>query len=317
MMSYEAKEDNEGRGVKEGKGDIKGKERNVENVETTGSTKDPKTIESSGNIGSTGNVTKWKAIRYDGTACEEMEDAIAAEFALTVMLNREEFATIVCSPTHIKELVFGFLASEGMIREAAQVKRLELDLERGFAHVELAALPSVSRSKVSKRFIGSCCGKSRQFYFYNDMLTARTVKTSLTLTASRCMELMEKLQAESGDFKSTGGVHNAALATGEGLLAVMTDIGRHNALDKLFGYALLKRIKTFDKTIVFSGRLSSEVVLKAAKIGCGILISKSAPTDLALRLAEDLGITCVGFVRGGSLSIYTHPRRIIINGLLP
>lgn len=256
------------------------------------------------------HLSSWRAIRYDGNNSVEIDDPIAVEFALTINLDREEFATMVCSPSRLRELVYGFLASEGVIREASGVKELLLDRERGYAHVELAAKPGISRDKAAKRFIGSCCGKSRQFYFYNDMLTARTIMTRTTITAAQCVSLMEKLQASSNDFHSSGGVHNAALAFGDELLSVMTDIGRHNALDKLYGYCLLNGLKTSDKAIVFSGRLSSEVVLKAAKMGCGILLSKSAPTDLALRLADDLGITCVGFIRNGKCNVYTHRERI-------
>jgi len=266
-----------------------------------------------------GNLSVWGAMRYRGDTgqFEALDDQIATEFALTVKLDGEEFATIVCSPSHLRELVYGFLASEGMIREAAQVKRLHIDEDSGFAYAELTGQPSVAREKVSKRFIGSCCGKSRQFYFHNDMLTARTVMNRGTWTPEQCISLMEQLQEESSDFHSSGGVHNAALADGDGLLAVMTDVGRHNALDKLYGYCLLHRIGTGSKAIVFSGRLSSEVVLKAAKMGCGMLLSKSAPTDLALRLAHDLGITCVGFIRGSQFTVYTHAERIVINHSLP
>lgn len=266
-----------------------------------------------------GNLTSWRAERYQSgdIRMEEVEDAIAKEFALTIVLDGEEFATIVCSPSHLLELVYGFLASEGIIREAGQVSSLEVDEERGYAYAKLAGQPSMSRDKVAKRVIGSCCGKSRQFYFHNDMLTARTIMTRERTEADRCLRLMERLQAMSADFHMSGGVHNAALAEGEELLAAMTDIGRHNALDKLFGYCLLRGMRASDKTIVFSGRLSSEVVLKAAKMGCGLLLSKSAPTDLALRLAEDLGITCGGFIRGGKMTVYTHPERIVMNRSLP
>lgn len=267
-----------------------------------------------------GNLTTWRAVRYIGGGNEQMEeidDPIAAELALTVKLDGEEFATIVCSPSHLRELVFGFLASEGIIRVPGQVEKLTIDEERGYAYLKLTGLPSISRDKMAKRWIGSCCGKSRQFYFHNDMLTARTIMTRYTMRAEQCMKLMELLQASSIDFHRSGGVHNAALADGDKLLSVMTDIGRHNALDKLYGYCMLQGVKPEGKAIVFSGRLSSEVVLKAAKMGCGILLSKSAPTDLALRLAEDLGITCAGFIRMGGMTVYTHPERIIMNHSLP
>lgn len=266
-----------------------------------------------------GNLTTWVAKRYRGDTgqFEALDDQVATEYALTVKLDGEEFATVVCSPTHLHELVYGFLASEGMIREAGQVKGLLIEQESGYAYTELAGKPSMDRGKVAKRFIGSCCGKSRQFYFHNDMLTARTIMTRKTLSPEQCISFMEQLESRSSDFHSSGGVHNAALAEGNELIAVMTDVGRHNALDKLYGYCLLHRIRTANKAIVFSGRLSSEVVLKAAKMGCGIVLSKSAPTDLALRLADDLGITCVGFIRGRQFTVYTHAERIVLNNVLP
>ncbi|MDQ6423204.1 formate dehydrogenase accessory sulfurtransferase FdhD [Paenibacillus sp. LHD-117] len=260
------------------------------------------------------NRTTWQTLHVDEDGgCHELEDEIATEFALTVRLNGEEFGTFVCSPTHLEELVYGFLASEGAIRSASQVKKLTIDSDRGYAYAELNGEPSVAKERSSKRFIGSCCGKSRQFYFHGDMLTARTVMSRITVTAEQCWSLMKQLQDSSVDFLSTGGVHNAALCTPDEMLAVRTDIGRHNALDKLYGYSLLGNERMGDKLIAFSGRLSSEVVLKAAKMGCGILLSKSAPTDLALNLAEELGITCVGFIRGKRLSVYTHRERLIIS----
>ncbi|TWD96525.1 formate dehydrogenase accessory protein FdhD [Neobacillus bataviensis] len=162
-----------------------------------------------------------------------------------------------------------------------------------------------------KRFIGSCCGKGRQFYFYNDVKTAKTILTKLTITPYQCHVLMKQLQESSAHFQKTGGAHNAALCTTDGIVITRTDIGRHNALDKLFGYCLIHGIPLKDKIIAFSGRISSEVLLKAAKIGVAIILSKSAPTNLALDLAEDLGITAIGFIRGGGFNVYTHQERIL------
>lgn len=130
------------------------------------------------------------------------------------------------------------------------------------------------------------------------------------MTAAECLTLMDHLQEESQHFKKTGGVHNAALATKNQLLKIRTDIGRHNTLDKLYGYMITEQIPAHDKVIVFSGRISSEVLLKISKMGIGMLISTSAPTNLALQLATDLRITTVGFARGTSLNVYTCPERI-------
>jgi FdhD protein len=257
-----------------------------------------------------GATVPWTAYKYDGQALLAQSDEIATEFPMTIKLNGEEFATIVCTPTDLEDMVIGFLASEGVIRFADQIESLSLDEERGFADVKLLNKHQLSTEMVSKRFIGSCCGKSRQFYFHNDARTAKTVLTRTQISIDQCLFLMRELQQNSGDFQKTGGVHNAALCTVDQLITARTDIGRHNALDKIYGYCLRKKLPLQDKLLAFSGRVSSEVALKAAKIGVGILLSKSAPTDLALSLSHDLGITIVGFIRGTQLNVYTHPERI-------
>ncbi|UOQ83501.1 formate dehydrogenase accessory sulfurtransferase FdhD [Gracilibacillus salinarum] len=256
------------------------------------------------------NVEKIKVVTFDGDRLNETEDNAAVEYPLTIQLDGEEFATMVCSPDYLKELVIGFLASEGIIRSINQLAALHIDQDKGFAYVELKNKEIRNKNTVSKRFIGSCCGKSRQFYFQNDVLTAKTIMTDMQVSVKQCLDLMNQMQEQSTLFRLTGGFHNAALGTKEQLLLSRTDIGRHNALDKIYGHCLENRIPLADKVIVFSGRISSEIVLKVAKIGVGLLLSKSAPTSLALKLADDLGITAVGFIRNERLNIYTHPQRI-------
>lgn len=252
----------------------------------------------------------WKTIRIDDNHKSIEEEAIATEFPFTIMVNGKEFATMVCSPTDLRELVIGFLASEGIIRFYQDIDAISIDDQQGFAYVEVNQVIESRIADTTKRFIGSCCGKSRQFYFKSDVQTAKTVMSDISMTSEQCLSLMDKLQQQSTYFKETGGVHNAALCTVDDLIVTRTDIGRHNTLDKLYGYILENRVPLQDKVIAFSGRISSEVILKISKIGVGILISKSAPTDLALRLAEDLNITTVGFVRRRKMNVYTHPHRI-------
>ena len=130
------------------------------------------------------------------------------------------------------------------------------------------------------------------------------------LTPEECFFLMKEMDKSAEMFRTTGGVHNAALCDRDGIVLSRMDIGRHNALDKIYGFCLKNNISVRDKVIVFSGRISSEILLKVAKIGCEVILSKSAPTELALELAEELGITTVGFIRGNSFNLYTHPERI-------
>lgn len=256
-------------------------------------------------------TTKRKVLKYAGTALLEQQDEIVSEYPLTIVLNGEEFATLVCTPTDLEDMAIGFLASEGVIRFADEIKSMMVDEQNGFAYVEMTNKQPVGTQFYSKRFIGSCCGKSRQsFYFYNDVKTAKTVMSKAGITVDQCFHLMGLLQQSSSYFQNTGGVHNAALCDQDSIIIARTDIGRHNTLDKIYGYWMRNRIPLQDKCIVFSGRISSEVLLKVAKIGVGIILSKSAPTDLALQLADDLGITVVGFIRGQKCNVYTHPERI-------
>lgn len=254
---------------------------------------------------------RYTITKYTNGEFLDVEDVIVNEFPLTIFVNDMEFATMVCTPTHFEEMVVGFLASEGVIRFYSDIHSLNIDESRGYAYVMLKAETTTTQEYYSKRFIGSCCGKSRQFYFHNDARTAKTSMAKTTITAAQSIALMNEMQDSSLVFQETGGVHNAALCTPEKVIEVRTDIGRHNALDKLFGYSILNRVPVRDKIIVFSGRISSEVLLKAAKIGVGIVLSKSAPTDLAIKLAKDLNITAVGFIRGKSFNVYSCPERIV------
>src|SRR5690625_2274661 len=253
----------------------------------------------------------WKTIQVEAGRPTNMEDMVATEFPLTFMLNGKEFATIVCTPKNIREMAVGFLASEGVIRFMDDIKSINVDDSRGFVYIELNKSLQPIELDHSKRFIGSCCGKSRQFYFKSDVQTAKTIKPTFQISTHQCLDIINKLQGQSEHFKKTGGVHNAALCTVDALLEIRTDIGRHNALDKIYGYVIENKIPVTDKIIAFSGRISSEVLLKVSKMGIGLIISTSAPTNLALQLADDLGITTIGFARRNKMNVYTHPERII------
>ncbi|WP_372491358.1 formate dehydrogenase accessory sulfurtransferase FdhD [Priestia aryabhattai] len=243
---------------------------------------------------------------------ESVEDKIVTEFPVTVKINEEEFVTMVCSPQYIEDMVIGYLASEGVIREYKDIKNIWVQEKEGYVHVTIDKLNPYFQNLQNKRYITSCCGASRQgFVFINDALTAKKMNDiSVELSIKDCFQLMNKLQQSAATFQETGGVHNAAICDKNGFMLSRMDIGRHNALDKLYGYCLKNHISIRDKVVVFSGRISSEILLKVAKIGCEIVLSKSAPTELALNLAEELRITTVGFIRNDSLNIYTCPERI-------
>jgi FdhD protein len=252
-------------------------------------------------------------IERDGYAY--VRDEVVTEWPLTVQVNGEEFVTLVCSPTHLDELTVGFLHSEGIVESPDEIERLTFDADLGTVAATVRRDVSGLRDVLfARRYVTSCCGKGRaQVYFDTDLRTARRVEGRVTLRPQDCVRLVEELQGSSALFRRTGGVHNACLATPSGVVVARSDIGRHNALDKIYGHCLLNGLEVSDKVVAFSGRVSSEVLLKVAKIGVPVVLSKSAPTELALAMAEDLNITVVGFIRGDGLNVYTHPERILLS----
>ncbi len=253
-----------------------------------------------------------RAYSYRAGAYSQITVEVATEYALTVFVDAQEFATVVCTPADLEELTVGFLASEGIIKGREDIRSLYIAGDDGVAYVSLFSQVLLDPAHFAKRYIASCCGKGRQsFYFYNDAQTAPVMDTGSDLQPASILRLADALQRESELFQITGGTHNAALCDHTGaIIAIRADIGRHNALDKLYGYLLTERRSAAGLVLVFSGRVSSEVLLKAARMGLGTVLSKSAPTELALQMAQDLGVTVVGFVREGGFTVYTHPERV-------
>ncbi|RED64656.1 formate dehydrogenase accessory sulfurtransferase FdhD [Cohnella lupini] len=252
-------------------------------------------------------------IRYEDGSIRKVADKLATERPITIVVNGEEFATLVCTPGYVEDMAVGYLASEGVLEDVGNLADIGYDDRTGMVYAEIGSVSAWIKESGSKRYLSSCCGKSRpSFVFYGDARTTRPVDSrDVSLSYDTCIRMMTEMQEQSGLFRQTGGVHNAALFSREGtLLLTRMDIGRHNALDKLYGYSLRNGVKTEETVLAFSGRVSSEVLLKAAKMRCEILLSKSAATDLAIELAEQLGITVVGFIRNRSLNVYSHPERI-------
>ncbi|WP_223556085.1 formate dehydrogenase accessory sulfurtransferase FdhD [Lysinibacillus sphaericus] len=251
-------------------------------------------------------------IRVEGNQIKEIEDTVVTEYAVTVKINEQEFVTMVCTPEYVEDMVIGYLASERIIRDYEDIEAIWHQEKEGFVHVKTKRVNPYFQQIQNKRYITSCCGMSRQgFVFANDALVAKKMEgIHVCITTDDCFRLMRDMQDSAEIFKQTGGVHNAALCDVDGIVLSRMDIGRHNALDKIYGHCLRNNISMQDKIIVFSGRISSEILLKVSKIGCEIVLSKSAPTELALQLAEQLGITTVGFIRQNTLNIYTHKERI-------
>ena len=258
---------------------------------------------------------KRAVLRFEGTESREIEDTVVTEHPVTVKINQQEFVTMVCTPEYVEDMVVGYLASERIIRSFEDIDRIWYQEKDGLVHIETKKINPLAQQVQNKRYITSCCGMSRQgFVFANDALAAKQMDdVNVTVSPEDCYRLMRTMQEDAVTFKQTGGVHNAALCDKNGIIVSRMDIGRHNALDKIYGYCMRNNISIDDKILVFSGRISSEILMKVSKIGCEIVLSKSAPTELALSLADQLGITTIGFIRNNAMNVYTHEKRIELN----
>lgn len=239
-----------------------------------------------------------------------IEDPVTSESPLTVYFNEQELVTLLCTWEHIDELAVGFLRSEGFIRNRDDIENIEIDESRGEVRVKARQPATVARHTFLKRYITTGCGKGTSFYNLADAVS-KPVETGYRVAFSEVLDLMGQAQRMSELFKQTGGVHSSALCTAEEILFFREDIGRHNTVDKLIGRCLLDGIETGDKILLTTGRISSEILVKTAKMGIPLIASRSAPTDLAIKYAGELGVTIAAFVRNRRMNIYTNSHRII------
>ncbi|HEY8910125.1 MAG TPA: formate dehydrogenase accessory sulfurtransferase FdhD [Desulfosporosinus sp.] len=249
-------------------------------------------------------------LKAKGPLLEWAEDTVVREVPLTIHYNREEIATLLCSPSQTEELVYGFLLNEGFIRVPEDVFDIRHDPNDHLVWVE--GKPCLLQKELmSKRFVSACCGKSRaSFCFANDVLMVKPLDSTHSIPLQEAYGYVKFLQSHSTLFDSTGGVHSGGVAYQGHVLLTSYDIGRHNVFDKLSGSAFHTGLNLENHVIFFSGRVSSEILLKVAKMKVPILIARGAPTDMALSQAAALNITVIGFAREQRLNIYTCHDRI-------
>jgi len=241
---------------------------------------------------------------------KSMKDAVAAEHALTIRLDKKDLVTLLCSPEKLEYLAVGFLCSEGLIKAREDLKEIVLDETMGIIEIATAGYGQTGKDTAARRLIGSSGGRGISPASFDHQVA----ESMLTITPGEIFSLLQEFIHRSKVFEATGGVHSAALCDTRQILVFSEDIGRHNAIDKVFGECMLKGIPADEHIVVTSGRVSSEIVSKAAMRNIPILISKSAPTNKGVELAASLGITLIGFVRKGRMNLYTHTRRVLFDG---
>ena len=233
------------------------------------------------------------------------EDIVILEYPFTIFIDDEEIITLLCSPISLKYLAIGFLHSEGFIEDYSAINNIQIDEENGRAYIKLNIRKKFNEKLQGKRTITSGCGKGTVFYNVLDSFKSKKINSNVEIIPSQIVDLMRRFNSESELFHSTGGVHACAVCFNDDIIYFEEDIGRHNALDKVLGKALVEDIDLSDKVIMTSGRISSEMLIKAAKRGVPVVVSRSAPTSLAVDIARELNITLVGFVRGEKMNIYS------------
>lgn len=229
---------------------------------------------------------------------------IPGELALTIFVNGEEVATILCTPARLTHLVLGFLYMEGIIADQQEVASLRVCEDEPIADVRLL---KSEYEAAPRRTITSGCGSGISSY-----ANAPKVVSNLVVTPEEILALMRQLYQRQDLFQEMGGIHSSALADRDNILVSAEDIGRHNTLDKIMGECLMKRLPMEDKILLTTGRISSEMVLKAARMQVPVVVSRGTPTERAVRLGEELGITVIGYARSNRLSVFSGEERLLV-----
>ena len=249
-------------------------------------------------------------LKVTGSRVEGVIDEVASELPVKLLLNKEQLVTLLCTPAELKELAVGFLLSEGLLRDISEIKKLEVIEADATVRIELSGLPADWEKMFEKRTISSGCGKGITFTSFRMYADQRINVAGPLMGLEDIKNLLSTFKHISSLYLETGGVHSAALSDGKEILFFSEDIGRHNAVDKLIGKAFLQSVPVENKILLTSGRVTSEIMTKAGRNRFPILISRAAPSCMAISYAEDMGITLVGFARGDRMNIYTWPNRI-------
>ncbi|MFH1823721.1 MAG: formate dehydrogenase accessory sulfurtransferase FdhD [Candidatus Firestonebacteria bacterium] len=251
-----------------------------------------------------------KAIRINNGIKENIKEFVAEEVPFTINTAKMEFVTLLCSPINLDDLIRGFLFTSGLIKDVKDIKKITIDEERWMAEVDLSI--SIKEKQMTfKRLYTSGCGRGVLFYNTLDMLHRTKLKSDFKINSFQINKFIQEFRKKSEVFLKTGCVHAAAIADLKEILIFREDIGRHNAVDKVIGSVLANNISFKDKVLLSTGRISSEIIFKVQKCKIPVIVSKSAPTNQAVKLAKDLNITLVGFARGNRINIYSNEERII------
>ncbi|MEK6264201.1 MAG: formate dehydrogenase accessory sulfurtransferase FdhD [Clostridium sp.] len=254
------------------------------------------------------NITKKVNIkRIKNGLQEDTLDLIIEEIPLDIFVNHEFYATLMCTPIEVVEPAVGFLFSDGVISNMSSIISIEEVYEN---RICIILDHEITVDESSAKAITSGCGNGSIRVLSLEECSIKFIDSNCKFSTVEILKLMSAFNNKSELFKQTGGVHSCCLCSENSILAFSEDIGRHNALDKVVGKAMLINMDLKDKLAMTTGRISSDIVVKVAKAGIQIIVSHSAPTSLALSLAKAANITIIGFARGSRMNIYCSEHRL-------
>jgi len=254
------------------------------------------------------NITKEINIRkINKDKQEDATDLIIEEVPLELFVNYKFYAALMCTPIEVKELAIGFLFSESIISSINSIKSIEEKYENRLCII-LDHEIIMDASNVSA--LTSGCGSGSVHIKSLEEGSIKSIESNCTFAIKDILSTMSEFNNKSELFRQTGGVHSSCICNDNSILLFSEDIGRHNALDKVIGKALMSNMDLRNKLVMTTGRISSDIVIKVAKASIQLIVSHSAPTSLAISIAKAANITIIGFVRGNKMNIYCNEYRI-------
>ncbi len=257
-------------------------------------------------------ITPEKSIHYDRyefKKWEAVDSETIVETPVSLTVNGEVWLTFMCTPVELEALAVGFLYNEGVIMSMDEVEDVRV-CEHG-DNVDVWLNRSVKQPTSWRRTSGCTGGLTAV-----DLLARPDVSFSgnrLKVEPEAIMNLVEKLIEVQSLYRETGGVHSSALCNEEKVVISAEDIGRHNTLDKIAGLCLMKNIWPETRILITTGRISSEMLQKAARLEAPILISRTSPSSLSIEMAKIYGITLIGYARRHRFNVYSNPHRVGLN----
>jgi FdhD protein len=250
-------------------------------------------------------IVKIKKVK-DGIV-DTADEEVVVEYDLTIFINGRYFITLLCTPKNLDELVWGYLFSEGVLISNEDLLRMSIDEEKKRADVHIAKEDIFTYSGdqlFGEMTVTTACGKGRKVTYPIVRKGADKEIKTVDIEPEKILSLVNKFNRHSDIFDKTGGVHSCGLCDESEMIIFRDDIGRHNAMEKILGRAMMDGIDLSEKIVLTTGRVSSEIIEKIILRGIPILVSRSAPTSAAIELAKRAGVKLIGFARGNRMNIY-------------